>query len=201
MAFEKCPTCGEMVASVKRHFCMGKDAPECLDGGVPGFPPSTEGIRKAAVGLPKGPATATNSAGKRPKSSGSGLGAQAETHSLPQRTSADARVGASANISTASKGSSLPETKSARSSAGSEQRTSNSQVAGSNPAELANSRARRQAVKASGFDPDTARSNRAAPVKKPGRPRLGEQRDRPWEAAGMSRATWYRRRAEQKEGK
>jgi len=32
--------------------------------------------------------------------------------------------------------------------------------------------------------------------RKTGRPRIGEIRDRPWEAAGMSRSTWYRRKAE-----
>src|ERR1700748_2646907 len=30
----------------------------------------------------------------------------------------------------------------------------------------------------------------------PGRPRLGETRDKPWIAAKMSRATWYRRQKE-----
>lgn len=33
---------------------------------------------------------------------------------------------------------------------------------------------------------------------KRGRPRIGEVRDKPWIAAGMSRATWYRRKAEAK---
>lgn len=34
------------------------------------------------------------------------------------------------------------------------------------------------------------------PEIKRGRPRLGETRDKPWIAAKMSRATWYRRKAE-----
>ena len=34
--------------------------------------------------------------------------------------------------------------------------------------------------------------------RKTGRPRLGEVRDKPWEAAGMSRSTWYRRKAEER---
>lgn len=33
---------------------------------------------------------------------------------------------------------------------------------------------------------------------KRGRPRLGEDRDKPWVIAGMSRRTWYRRKAEGK---
>lgn len=33
---------------------------------------------------------------------------------------------------------------------------------------------------------------------KRGRPRIGETRDKPWVAAGMSRSTWYRRKAELK---
>lgn len=33
---------------------------------------------------------------------------------------------------------------------------------------------------------------------KRGRPRIGETRDKPWLAAGMSRRTWYRRKAEAK---
>ena len=33
-------------------------------------------------------------------------------------------------------------------------------------------------------------------VLKLGRPRIGEVRGKPWEAAGMSRATWYRRQRE-----
>lgn len=60
------------------------------------------------------------------------------------------------------------ETIPARSSAGSEQRPSKSQVAGSNPAEL------------------TKRSR--------GRPKITDQR--PWEAAGVSRSTWHRRQEE-----
>lgn len=35
---------------------------------------------------------------------------------------------------------------------------------------------------------------------KRGRPRLGEERDKPWIAAGMSRRTYYRRKAEKREG-
>jgi len=38
-------------------------------------------------------------------------------------------------------------------------------------------------------------SSPASPAKR-GRPRIGEVRTKPWEAAGMSRATWYRRRRE-----
>lgn len=34
------------------------------------------------------------------------------------------------------------------------------------------------------------------PKGKLGRPRIGEVRGKPWEALGMSRATWYRRRRE-----
>lgn len=52
---------------------------------------------------------------------------------------------------------------------------------------------RSQEAKASGFDPDIASSNLAAPARKRGRPKLGEIRDKPWEDAGMSRTTWYRR--------
>ena len=37
-----------------------------------------------------------------------------------------------------------------------------------------------------------------AAIVKRGRPRIGEVRTKPWEAAGMSRATWYRRRREAK---
>jgi len=37
----------------------------------------------------------------------------------------------------------------------------------------------------------------ASPVKR-GRPRIGEVRDKPWETAGLSRATWYRRQREAK---
>lgn len=33
-------------------------------------------------------------------------------------------------------------------------------------------------------------------ARKKGRPRIGEKRDRPWEALGMSQSTWYRRRKE-----
>lgn len=33
---------------------------------------------------------------------------------------------------------------------------------------------------------------------KRGRPRIGEKRDQPWKAAGMSKTTWYRRKAEEK---
>lgn len=36
---------------------------------------------------------------------------------------------------------------------------------------------------------------------KRGRPRIGETRDKPWIAAGMSRRTWYRRKAEKKASK
>src|ERR1019366_3925591 len=36
---------------------------------------------------------------------------------------------------------------------------------------------------------------------KRGRPRLGEKRAKPWIAAGMSKATYYRRQAEKKEPK
>lgn len=35
---------------------------------------------------------------------------------------------------------------------------------------------------------------------KRGRPRIGETRDKPWEALGMSMRTWYRRQAEKREG-
>jgi hypothetical protein len=35
--------------------------------------------------------------------------------------------------------------------------------------------------------------NRETGKLKLGRPRLGEVRDKPWIAAGMSKATWYRR--------
>lgn len=34
--------------------------------------------------------------------------------------------------------------------------------------------------------------------KKRGRPKLGETRDKPWIAAGMSKATYYRRQAEER---
>lgn len=36
----------------------------------------------------------------------------------------------------------------------------------------------------------------ASPARKLGRPRIGEIRDKPWETAGMSRTTWYRRQRE-----
>ena len=55
---------------------------------------------------------------------------------------------------------------------------------------------RSQEAKASGVDPDIASSILAAPARKRGRPKLGEIRDRPWEDAGMSRTTWYRRQKE-----
>jgi hypothetical protein len=34
-----------------------------------------------------------------------------------------------------------------------------------------------------------------------GRPRIGEVREQPWVALGMSRRTWYRRRAEERHGR
>jgi hypothetical protein len=34
--------------------------------------------------------------------------------------------------------------------------------------------------------------------RKQGRPRIGEVRDQPWLALGMSRRTWYRRQAEER---
>jgi hypothetical protein len=34
-----------------------------------------------------------------------------------------------------------------------------------------------------------------------GRPRIGEVREQPWVALGMSRRTWYRRRAEERYGR
>lgn len=37
--------------------------------------------------------------------------------------------------------------------------------------------------------------------RKTGRPRIGEVRDKPWEAAGMSERTWYRRRKAEEGGK
>ena len=37
-----------------------------------------------------------------------------------------------------------------------------------------------------------------AAILRRGRPRIGEVRGKPWEAAGMSRATWYRRQRELK---
>ena len=43
----------------------------------------------------------------------------------------------------------------------------------------------------------TAGSNPATGAKR-GRPRIGEQRDKPWIAAGMSERTWYRRQSEAK---
>jgi len=47
---------------------------------------------------------------------------------------------------------------------------------------------------------DIAQGPAGAPEakRKTGRPRLGEVRDKPWEAAGMSRSTWYRRKAEER---
>lgn len=36
----------------------------------------------------------------------------------------------------------------------------------------------------------------ASPTRKPGRPRIGETRDKPWIKLGMSERTWYRRRKE-----
>jgi hypothetical protein len=43
--------------------------------------------------------------------------------------------------------------------------------------------------------PDISVSTKAL---KRGRPRFGEVRDKPWLAAGMSRRTWYRRKAEER---
>lgn len=43
---------------------------------------------------------------------------------------------------------------------------------------------------------EVASSILASPARKLGRPRLGEIRDKPWEDAGMSRTTWYRRQRE-----
>src|SRR6202161_3927970 len=40
-------------------------------------------------------------------------------------------------------------------------------------------------------------SVRASPSSKRGRPRIGEQPDKPWISAGMSERTWYRRKKEQ----
>lgn len=44
----------------------------------------------------------------------------------------------------------------------------------------------------------TATKSGGSPVPKRGRPRIGETRDQPWLAAGMSKTTWYRRKKEQK---
>jgi hypothetical protein len=47
-------------------------------------------------------------------------------------------------------------------------------------------------------DQDSPRSETAGAVaiQRRARPRIGEQRAKPWIAAGMSKATWYRRQAE-----
>lgn len=52
-----------------------------------------------------------------------------------------------------------------------------------------------QVVRPDAVNVPTAGSNPASPAKR-GRPRIGEVRAKPWEAVGMSRATWYRRRRE-----
>jgi hypothetical protein len=63
-------------------------------------------------------------------------------------------------------------------------------------------RARSSAVEQRPLKPTVARSNRAAPAKPAFRKPLAKDADKtlmatkPWEAEGMSRRTWYRRRAE-----
>ena len=48
---------------------------------------------------------------------------------------------------------------------------------------------------------DAIKSGKLDPTKpKRGRPRIGEKRDQPWIAAGMSRTTWYRRQKELRHG-
>lgn len=50
--------------------------------------------------------------------------------------------------------------------------------------------------------PKEASISTAGSVRKRGRPRLEEEaRDKPWEGLKMSRATWYRRRREEEDGK
>ena len=57
--------------------------------------------------------------------------------------------------------------------------------------------ARSSAVERDAVNVAVAGSNPAESAKpKRGRPRIGEKRDQPWIAAGMSRTTWYRRQKE-----
>lgn len=125
MAFEKCSVCGEMVASLKRHFCMGKSS-----GGRSDEAKAREAEQDVGAGA-------------------SGVG---KDHKLQSQ----AGVG--------SERTSLP---------GADLNMKNSTI----------------------FIENVGRQFR-----KKGRPRLGEVRDKPWEAAGMSERTWYRRQKEQKEG-
>lgn len=61
----------------------------------------------------------------------------------------------------------------------------------------------KRAAKTVGRHQESKRTDGVAPVPsddkpKRGRPRLGEVREKPWIAAGMSERTWYRRQAEAK---
>ena len=128
MAFEKCSCCGEMVASLKRHFCMGKSSGRSDEAKAREV--------KADVG------------GSAPRS--------------PQKRN-QAGVGS--------------------------ERTSSGDSDGDRP----------KAIKpsvglASGVMQNTATCPSEIKSKR-GRPRIGEQRTKPWEALNMSERTYYRRQA------
>ena len=56
------------------------------------------------------------------------------------------------------------------------------------------------AVEPSAHNGSVTGSNPVAPTKpKRGRPKKGEERAKPWEAKGISKASWYRRQKEAKE--
>lgn len=56
----------------------------------------------------------------------------------------------------------------------------------------------REVIGSNAGNPLTEQGEPSPRETKRGRPRIGEVRDKPWIAAGMSRRTWYRRKAEAK---
>lgn len=195
---EKAPSKADALRAMREARYTANSSPPVATAAVLGELRTGDGQGAKAVGLPKGPATATNSADKRPKSSDAGTipfspngaGTRAKDN---QRLS---RVFSASETKSAARGrdlSPLPEG-----------------VTMGPPLPIAVtsqmlSLERSLAVKPSAHNRSDAGSNPAAPTIKRGRPlkkdaHLSFERTKPWESEGMSRATWYARRRRQ-EGK
>lgn len=175
---DKTPSKADAIRALREARYAAKSSPPVATAAVLGELRTGDGQDAKAVGLPKGPATATNSADKRLKSSGGFLNERAS----PRANAADDK-GSPEAIQT---GRLDPEVKPAKERDARERQDQR-------PASPAKSRARSQEVKASGFDPDIVGSSPAAPAK----PKF----DRNEAHRNYMREYMRKRRAEQKEGK